>query len=68
MTIGERIKMARRVAGMTQEELGRACGTTKQTIYKYETGIVANVPLDRIEKMAAALGVSPARLTGWLRA
>ena len=34
MTKGEKIKAAREAAGLTQEELGRLCGTTKQTIYK----------------------------------
>ena len=40
-------------------------GTTKQTIYKYEIGKVVNIPLDRLEKIANAVGVSPAYLTGW---
>lgn len=50
MTIGERIKAARESANLTQEELGSKCGTTKQTIYKYEIGKVTNIPLDRLEK------------------
>lgn len=65
MNKGERIKAAREAANLTQEELGRLCGTTKQTIYKYENGIVTNIPLDRIEKMASVTGVSSAYITGW---
>lgn len=65
MTIGNRIKTAREAKGLTQEELGAACGTTKQSIFKYETGIVTNIPLDRIEKIAEILEVSPASLMGW---
>ena len=38
MTIGEKIKAAREAAHLTQTDLGRICGTTKQTIYKYEIG------------------------------
>ena len=30
MTIGEKIKMAREAKGLTQEQLGALCGTTKQ--------------------------------------
>ena len=65
MTLGERIKAAREALDMTQEELGRLCDTTKQTIFKYETGIVTNIPLDRLERLADKLGVTPAYLTGW---
>ena len=65
MTIGERIRTAREAANLTQEELGRACGTTKQTIYKYENGIVSNIPLDRLELIAKAVGVNSAYIAGW---
>ena len=65
MSIGFRIKSAREAKKMTQEELGAACGTTKQSIFKYETGIVTNIPLDRLEKIAEILDVSPAFLMGW---
>ena len=65
MTIGEKIKIARENANLTQEELGKKCGTTKQTIYKYESGIVTNIPIDRIEMIASVVGVSSASLLGW---
>lgn len=65
MTVGNRIKMAREAKQITQEELGATCGTTKQSIFKYESGVVINIPLDRLEKIAVALDVSPAYLMGW---
>jgi len=65
MTIGARIKTAREHKRLTQEELGALCGTTKQTIFKYETGVVTNIPLDRIERMAAVLDTTPAYIMGW---
>lgn len=65
MSIGEKIKAAREAANMTQEELGQKCGTTKQSIYKYENGIVTNIPLDRIEKIASITGVSASYLMNW---
>ena len=65
MSIGYRIKTSREAMKMTQEELGSACGTTKQTIFKYETGVVTNIPFDRLEKIAVILNVSPAYLLGW---
>ncbi|MBQ9648556.1 MAG: LexA family transcriptional regulator [Oscillospiraceae bacterium] len=68
MTLGERIKSAREALQMTQEELGRLCNTTKQTIFKYEMGIVTNIPLDRLELLSEKLGVTPGYLTGWVDA
>ena len=65
MTIGERIKIARENKGLTQEQLGVMCGTTKQTIFKYETGVVTNIPLDRLKRIAEVLSVTPAYLMGW---
>lgn len=65
MQIGDRIRIAREKKGITQEELGRLCNTTKQTVFKYETGIITNIPLDRLEKIAAALSIQPSELMGW---
>jgi len=38
--IGERIKAARILAGLSQEDLGKKLGVTKMAISKYETGAV----------------------------
>ena len=65
MTLGDRIRTAREALKMTQGELGALCGTTKQTIFKYETGVVTNIPLDRLEELSGKLGVTPAYLVGW---
>ena len=65
MTIGEKIKMAREAKGLTQEQLGALCGTTKQTIFKYENGIITNIPSDKIELLAKALHTTPGKLMGW---
>ncbi|MBP3308545.1 MAG: helix-turn-helix domain-containing protein [Clostridia bacterium] len=50
---------------MTLEELADAIGTSKQTIHRYENGIISNIPADKVLKLAAALDVSPAELMGW---
>lgn len=65
MTIGERISTLRKSKGLSQSELGTMCGTTKQTIYKYETGIITNIPLDRLERISSALDTTTAHLMGW---
>ena len=66
MDKGSRIRAAREAKNLTQEELGTLCGTTKQTIFKYENNIVTNIPTDRMEKMAEVLGVTPSYLTPFL--
>ena len=53
MTIGERIREARTAKGLTQEQLAEQVHVTKQAVYKYETGIVTNIPLDKLESIAA---------------
>ena len=65
MSIGERIKEERHRKGFSQEYVAKAIGTTKQAIYKYESGIVTNIPTDKISKMASLFGVTPAYLMGW---
>ena len=42
MDIGQRIKRIRLEKHLTQDELAFRIDTTKQTIYKYENGIVTN--------------------------
>jgi transcriptional regulator with XRE-family HTH domain len=65
MTIGEIIKHERLRNNLSQEDVARNIGSTKQAIYKYENSIVTNIPMDKIEKMAALFGVSPAYIMGW---
>lgn len=64
-TIGSRIKKARENVGISQEQLGKMCRTTKQTIFKYESGLVTNIPMDRIVAIANALSVDPCTIMGW---
>jgi transcriptional regulator with XRE-family HTH domain len=50
---------------MTQTELAEAIGESKQTIYKYEKGIITNIPLSKVEAIAKVLKCPPVALTGW---
>lgn len=65
MTIGEKIKYLRKQQNITQEELATFAGTTKQTIHKYETGIISNIPASKIKAMSDKLHTTPAYLMGW---
>lgn len=65
MTIGEKIKLERIKNNLSQEEVAKAIGSTKQAVYKYENGIVTNIPMDKIEVMAKLFGTTPTYLMGW---
>lgn len=65
MDIGERIRTLREKNEMTQTELAQKIGSTKQTIYKYENGVVTNIPYDKLILLAKSLKTSPSALMGW---
>lgn len=64
-SIGERIKLAREKIGMSQVDMANKIGVSKQNLYKYEHGLVTNIPSDKIELIGKLTGVSPAYLMGW---
>jgi transcriptional regulator with XRE-family HTH domain len=55
--LGEKIRTRRVVAGMSQDDLGKALGVTFQQIQKYEKG-VNRVSAVRLEQIAGALDES----------
>jgi transcriptional regulator with XRE-family HTH domain len=63
--MGNRIRELRINAGLTQEQLGDMVGLQKSAIAKYENGKTENMKRTVIQKMAEALGVSPAYLMGF---
>lgn len=65
MSIGKRIKSTREALDYTQEHIAKRVGVAIQTIHKYENEIVTNIPLDKIQKIADVLEVTPAYLMGW---
>ena len=67
MTInpGTKIKELRTLVNMSQEELGKRVGVQRAAINKYERGVVENIPLKTIEKIANVFDVSPTYIVGW---
>lgn len=65
MTIGERIKNRRTSLGISQVSLADKVGISKQSLYKYENGIITNIPSDKISQIAVVLDTTPAYLMGW---
>lgn len=58
MTIGERLRHLRLQSNLTQEELGKAIGVRKQTIEKYEKGLIKDIPEKKRKLLVQILGVS----------
>lgn len=62
---GNIIKNLRTERDLTQEEVGKIIGASKQTLHKYENGIITNIPQDKIEALANLFDVSPSYIMGW---
>jgi repressor LexA len=62
MQIGKKIKEARNIKGMTQEELGQIVGVQKSAIAKYESGRIVNIKRSTLQKIASALNMRPSEL------
>ena len=56
MTIGERLRFLRLRNNLTQEELGKQIGVKKQTIEKYEKGLIKNIPETKRKQIVQILG------------
>ena len=63
--LSKNIKRLRKARGLTLDELAAKIGTSKQTIHRYENGIISNIPSEKVELLAAALSVTPSELMGW---
>ena len=64
MNIGQRIKQKRIELNMSQDELAKKVGyKSRSSIQKIEAS--RNLPLDKVTKMARALGCSESYLMGW---
>lgn len=57
--MGQRIHDKREAAGLTVEELADKIGVSRQTVYKWEKGMVKNIDRDYIGKMAAIFHCEP---------
>ena len=65
MSIGQNLKQRRLQLDMTLEDVAKLVGVSRQTLSRYETGVIGNIPSDQIEALAKALNTTPAALMGW---
>lgn len=63
MTIGERIKQARKTKGLTQKQLGEMSGTSETTVKQYELG-KRQPRIEQLQALATALNVPMFYLLG----
>lgn len=62
---GERLKKARKAAGLSQVELAKITGLSKSAICNYESGKRTNPSIPVAKALAAALNTSWWELLGW---
>ena len=65
MSIGDNIRAARKRKDMTLEDVAKRVGVSRQTMSRYETGVINNISIEIINKIAVVLGVDPSYLLGW---
>lgn len=65
MELKDNIKAARKRLELTLDEVAKVVGVSKQTIQRYESGVIGNIPSDRLERLAVALKTTPGALMGW---
>ena len=61
----ERIKFLIEKSGKSYQELESITGIKKSSLQRYASGVTTKIPLDVIEKLSIAFGVSQAYLMGW---
>ena len=50
--VANKIRELRKKNKLTLDEVAEALGTSKQTIHRYENGIISNIPHEKIEMLA----------------
>ena len=66
MEIGKRIKDRRKTLGISAEQLADAIGVSPATIYRYESGNIENMGIDKLTPIAKYLRTNEAYLMGWV--
>lgn len=65
MNIGLIIKTKRKELGLSAEYIAEKIGVSYTTIYRYESGDIYNMGIDKLEQLATVLHTTPNELLGW---
>lgn len=57
-TVGRRLRLARQIVELTQQQVADAAGVSRSTVVLTEQGANGGVDVYRLRRMAAAVGVS----------
>lgn len=66
MSIGENMKKRRLSLGMTLEEVADKVGVSRQTMSRYETGVIKNYSPEKVADIAKALNTTGSYLLGYI--
>lgn len=61
----ERLKSRRLALGYSFQDLADLTQMSKSTLQRYETGGIKNIPLSKVQVLAAALQTTPEWIMGW---
>lgn len=65
MSLKKNIKKYRLERKMTLDDVSEKIGVKKSTLQRYESGVISNIPSDKIEKLAEIFNIKPSTLMGW---
>ncbi|WP_250277249.1 helix-turn-helix domain-containing protein [[Clostridium] colinum] len=63
-SIASRLKSRREELGLSLESLANKTGLSRSTLQRYETGSIANIPLDKLEILSKGLDLSVTEFLG----
>lgn len=65
MGLKENIKKKRLELNLTLGDVAKLLCVSKPTLQRYESGVISNIPSDKIERLAEILNTTPGELMGW---
>lgn len=65
MGFKENLKNRRIELNLTLEEVSKQLSISKPTLQRYESGVISNIPFDKVEQLADILQTTPSWLMGW---
>ena len=65
MTFADRLKELRTERNMSLNDIAVILDIQRATVYKYEHGLITNIPPDKVHKLAKLFGVSRPYMMGW---
>jgi transcriptional regulator with XRE-family HTH domain len=64
--VGSRIKERRLACGLTLLEVAENIGVSEATVQRYESGLIKNIPHEKISAISDVFHCSPSYIMGWV--